>query len=102
MDKHQLLKWLEESAPKHTSLENQNDMLELMAHSVLRKVLKEIHELAEIVDEITDKSNKEQLTFVIKRVNNDLTVLEDFLGLYSLSAIDAQREPSCSAIKVSV
>ena len=43
-----------------------------------------------MVDEITDKSNKEQLTFVIRWVNNDFMVAEDFLGLYSLSAIDAQ------------
>ena len=91
-DKPQLLKWLEKSAQKHTSPENQNEMLELMAHGVLRKILKDINEspfLAVMVDETTDKSNKEQLTFVIRWVNNDFTVAEDFLGLYSLSAIDA-------------
>jgi len=65
-------------------------MLELVAHGVLRKVPKDIHEspfLAVMVDETT---NKEQLTFVIRWVNNDFTVTEDFLGLYSLSAINAQ------------
>ena len=89
-DKPQLLKWLEKSAQKHTSPENQNEMLELMAHGVLRKVLHESPFLAVMVDETTDKSNKEQLTFVIRWVNNDFIVSEDFLGLYSLSAIDAQ------------
>ena len=92
-DKPQLLKWLEKSSQKHTSPENQNEMLELMAHGVLRKVLKDIHEspfLAVMVDETTDKSNKEKLTFVIRWVNNDFTVAEDVLGLYGLLAIDAQ------------
>ena len=53
-DKPQLLKWLEKSAQNHTSPENQNEILELMAHGVLRKVLKNIHEspfLAVMVDE---------------------------------------------------
>ena len=38
--KLQLLIWLEKSAQKHTSPENQNEMLELTAHGVLRKFLR--------------------------------------------------------------
>ena len=82
-DKPQLLKWLKKNAQKHTAPENQNELLELMAHGVLRKVLIDIREspfLAIMVDETTDKSNKEQLTFVIRWVSNDFTVSEDFLG----------------------
>ena len=93
-DKPQLLKWLEKSAQKHIAPESQNEMLELMARGVLRKVLSDIHEspfLAVMVDETTDKSNKEQLTFVIRWVSNEFTVSEEFLGLYSLSAIGAQN-----------
>jgi len=41
--------------------------------------------LAVMVGETTDKSNKEQIIFVI-----DFTVTKDLLGLYSLSAIDTQ------------
>ena len=80
-DKPQLLKWLEKNAQKHTAPENQNELLKLMAHGVLRKVLIDIHEspfLAIMVDETIDKSNKEQLTFVIRWVSNDFTVSEDF------------------------
>ena len=80
-DKPQLLKWLEKSAQKHTAPENHNEMLELMAHGVLRKVLSDIHEspfLAVMVDETTDKSNKEQLTFVIRWVSNKFIVSEEF------------------------
>ena len=67
-------------------------MLELMAHDMLRQVLSDIYEsplFALMVDEINDKSNKEHLTFAIRWVSNDFTVSEDLLGLYSLSAIDA-------------
>ena len=64
-----------------------------MAHAVLRKILKAIHSslfLAVMVDETTDKSNREQLTLVIRWVNQDFLVSEEFLGLYYMSTIDAQ------------
>ena len=53
-DKPEVLQWLDKSAHKHTSPENQNEMLELMAHSVLRRILANIHSspfLAVMVDE---------------------------------------------------
>ena len=85
-----VLQWLDKSANKHTAPENQN---ELMAHHVLRKILKSISTspfLAVMVDETTDKSNKEQLTLVVRWVSEDFTVSEEFLGLYCLSATNAQ------------
>ncbi len=42
-------------------------MLEIMAHHVLRRILKDTHSspfLAVMVDEATDMSNKEQLTLI--------------------------------------
>jgi len=88
-----VLQWLEKSARKHTAPENQNEMLEMMAHRVLRQILEEIHSspfLAVMVDETTDKSNMEQLTLVVRWISDDFEVSEEFLGLYSMSAIDAQ------------
>ena len=69
-------------------------MLELMAHSVLRRILANIHSslfLAVMVDETTDKSNKEQLTLVVRWITEDFIVSEEFLGLYCLSVTDAQN-----------
>ena len=43
-----------------------------------------------MVDETTNKSNKEQLTLVVRWINKDFMVFEEFLGLNYLSAIDAQ------------
>ena len=65
-------------------------MLEPMA---LRKILENIHSslfIAVMVDESTDKSNKEQLTLVWRWISENFVVSEEFVGLYYLSAIDAQ------------
>ena len=43
-----------------------------------------------MVDETTDKSNQEQLTMVIRWVDKNLTVSEDFLSLYALDKTDAE------------
>ena len=76
-----------------TSPENQNKMLEPMAYHALRKILENIHSspfIAVMVDESTDKSNKEQLTLVWRWISENFVVSEEFVGLYYLSAIDAQ------------
>ena len=73
-------------------------MLELMAHSVLKRILENVHSspfLAVMVDETTDKSNKEQLTLVVRWISEDFIVSEGFLGLYCLSAINAQEHCGC-------
>ena len=92
-DKPQVLWWLEKNARKHTAPENQNEMLQLMVHHVLRRVLKDIYSspfLAVMVDETTDMSNTEQLTLVLRWISDDFMVSEEFLGLFSLSSVDAQ------------
>ena len=56
-----------------------------MAHSVLRKILNDIHGspfLTIMVDE--DVSNKEQLTFVIRWVDKNYGSRGEFLGIYNL------------------
>ena len=92
-DKPEILQWIEKSARKHSFPENQNEMLELMAHHALREILENIHSspfIVVMVDETTDKSNKEQLTLVLRWINEDFVVSEEFVGLYYLSAIDTQ------------
>ena len=42
-----------------------------------------------MMDETTDISNKEQVTFTIRWVSEDLEVHEEFIGLYEVPAIDA-------------
>ena len=60
-DKPEILQWIEKSAHKSTSPENQNEMLELMDNHALRKILENIRSspfIAVMVDETTDKLNK--------------------------------------------
>ena len=88
-----MLQWITKKACKHMHHDNQNEMLELMAHQVLRRILDDTHTspfLAVMVDETRDQSNKEQLTLVLRWVSDDFTVSEEFVGLYYLSVIDAQ------------
>jgi hypothetical protein len=88
-DKPEILQWLERSTCKHVSPENQNEMLQIMAHRVLSSILDNIQSspfLSIMVDEITDKSNREQLTLTLRWVSNDFVVGEEFMGLYCLSS----------------
>ena len=88
-----LLNWLRKPAYKYTSPENQNEMLMIMTNHVLQKILVFVHTspfLSIMVDEATDSSNKEQLAIIIQWADDDLTVFEDFLGLYHLNAADAE------------
>ena len=42
-----------------------------------------------MVDETTDVTNKEQVTVVMRRIDENFEVFEEFLGLYRVSSIDA-------------
>ena len=43
-----------------------------------------------MVDETTDISNREQVVLVFRWVEDDLTVHEDFFGLYQTDTIDVR------------
>lgn len=42
-----------------------------------------------MIDEMADLTNQEQVTIVMRRIDEDFEVYEEFLGFYSVSAIDA-------------
>ena len=66
-----------ESSRKYTSPENQNELLELISHSVLQELLDEMRSspfLAVMMDETTDILNQEQLAVVIRWGNADVDV----------------------------
>ena len=85
---------------KYTHHDIQNELLEIMAHFVLHGKIEEIREngfFSIMVDEYTDVSNKEQLSFCLRSVNENLEVQEDFLGFYQLTNI--KSETIVNAIK---
>lgn len=81
--------WLKKQN-KYTSHEIQNELLKIMAHHVLRDVADHLQKspfLSIMIDETTDVSNQEQVTIVMRRVDEDLEVYEGFLGLYQVASI---------------
>jgi hypothetical protein len=63
-----------------------------MAMQVMRKISEKLHKspfVTIMVDETTDITNKEQVTVVMRRIDEDLVVYEEFLGLYTVPRINA-------------
>ena len=84
--------WLQRKCNKYTSHEIQNDLLKIMALRVLRSIADHLQKspfLTVMIDETADISNQEQVTVVIRRVDEDLTVYEEFHGLYHVDSIAA-------------
>ena len=78
-DDPDLLEWLKRKTSKYTSHEIQNDIIKLMAISVLKNITTSLQTsqfLTLMMDETTDISNKEQVTFTIRWVSEDLEVHE--------------------------
>ena len=77
--------WLDCNHYTYTSPEIQNEILQLMALSVLRNIAANIRTsdyFTIMADETTDISNREQLVVCIRWTDSDLEVHEDFIGLY--------------------
>ncbi|XP_053398113.1 zinc finger MYM-type protein 1-like [Mercenaria mercenaria] len=88
-----ILTWLEKKTDKFTSGDIQNEILQIMALGILRRVAANIGTnrfYSIMVDEATDQSNREQVVLVLRHVDSDLNVHEDFIGLYLVHSIDAQ------------
>lgn len=84
--------WLQKTNDKYTSPEIQNEILKLMSRSILQDIVKCI-QLADfftiMVDECVDGANQEQLVLCFRHVEEDLSVQENFIGLYLCPDITA-------------
>ena len=79
-------------ANRYTSPEVQNDIIKVMANHILRDVSSKLQSssfLTVMMDETTDISNQEQVTIVMRRIDENFVASEEFLGLYTVSKIDA-------------
>ena len=89
---HELLEWLQRRVNKYTSPEIQNDLIKVIARHVMRNIAEKLHRspfVTIMVDETTDITNQEQVTVVMRRLDEHLVVYEEFLGLYAVSCINA-------------
>ena len=87
-----ILKWLEKKTDKYTSADMQNEILQVMALSILREVATNIRKdgfFTIMVDETTDESNREQMVIVLRHVDDHLNTHEEFIGLYMVPSIDS-------------
>ena len=69
-------------------------MLEIMVLGVLREIAKNIQNAVIytiMVDESADVSNKEQLVFCIRWVDDELVVHEDFIGMHPMQGTGADQ-----------
>lgn len=76
----------------YTSPDIQNEIIKVMCLQVLRDVCTDLQNspfLTVMADETTDSSNREQVTLILRRVNQELEVHGEFLGLYHVASIDA-------------
>ena len=77
---------------KYTSHEVQNEILELVALRVLREICEFLHstEFYTVrIDECTDVLNQEQVAIILRWVDDQLTPLEELIGLYAVPSIDS-------------
>ena len=87
-----LLEWLQKKVSKYTSPDIQNDLIKLMAVHIMRNIAEKLQDsqfITIMVDETTDVTNQEQVTLVMRRIDENFDVYEEFLGLYNVTSIDA-------------
>ena len=75
---------LEKKHMKYTCHEIQNKILSVMAKAVLQKVVLQFQSsfFTIMIDETTDIANTEQVVVIFRWVNSELSVHEEFVGLY--------------------
>ena len=81
--------WLKKKSNKYTSPDIQNEVLKIMALSVLRQLMHSIHSapfLSIMIDETTDISNKEQVVVCLRWVDKALEAHEEFIGLHQVES----------------
>ena len=85
----QLQDWPMKKKGKYISHEIQNELLSIMSHQVLNKLLVLIRDtmFSLICNEYTDSSNKELLTFCLRWVADNLDAFKYFMVFYVIPDI---------------
>ena len=85
--------WLQKSRDRFICPEIQNELLQIMGLSVLRKVAGRLagQYYTIMADETTDISNTEQLVLCLRFVDDQLVSHEEFIGLHSMDDTTAER-----------
>lgn len=84
-DDSRMIEWLKRKNDKYTCGDAQNEMIQIMALSILRDIAQNIRNsvfYSIMADETTDVSNREQFVLVLRHVDEKLLAHEEFIGLY--------------------
>ncbi|XP_069503891.1 zinc finger MYM-type protein 1-like [Ambystoma mexicanum] len=74
----------------YTSPEYQNDMISVVANLIRQNIVRKVTKhFAVLVDETKDISHKEQMSFVIRFVDQDGNIQEKAMGCYHMEKLDA-------------
>ena len=94
-----LTEWMKRKSSKYTSHDIQNEILQVMALTVLRKIVSNIQaeNFTILINETTDVSTTEQVVVVFRLVDSFLEVNEDSVGLYKTHSISS--DSLCALIK---
>lgn len=85
---------MSEKRRKFLSHDNQNEILKILSHEVLRKIVANITAVkyySLIADETTDSSRLQQLSISLRWVDSKFIIHEDFLGLFEVDKADADH-----------
>jgi Domain of unknown function (DUF4371) len=80
------------SRRKFLSHENQNDILKMMNHAVLRQIIAKVNAVkffSIIADETTDMSRMQQLSICLRWIDDEFCVHEDYVGMHEVEKADA-------------
>lgn len=86
-DNADLKVWIDKQYKDFTSWKIQNEVLQIMAHDIVRLLCREVRDagmFAVVVDGTTDITRREQEAISVRYVNADLKANEVFLGFYNL------------------
>lgn len=84
-DSDELQMWLQRESYTWCSHAIQNEMIDVMSHTLLRKLITEVRNsvyFAIICDETADVGRKEQFSFCLRYVTDSLEIQEQFFGFY--------------------
>lgn len=92
MDDPILGEWIAKGGDTYLSHDIQNEILQIMSNTILRDLAKDIRPnfYSIICDEYTDITNKEQMSFCLRWVNEEIGAREDFLGFYNVPNIESK------------
>ena len=77
---------------KYTSADIQNEMLKIMSLNVFRKIAANLQNgvwYTIMADEVTDTSNREQVTVCLRWIDEQFEAREEFVGLHKVDQIDS-------------